>query len=106
MNIIKFAKLASYLSTRFGWSLGDDELTEIAGNVQQIIDAEQFNRISLVPMFDFMLAGKKIDAIKEHRRLTGMGLKESKDEVERIMNCLKEPATLGDILNTALNNGR
>lgn len=42
-------------------------------------------RVDLVPLFNFIIQGEKISAIKEHRSLTGMGLKESKDEVERLM---------------------
>lgn len=33
---------------------------------------------------DAIFQGRKIDAIKIHREATGMGLKESKDEVEAI----------------------
>jgi ribosomal protein L7/L12 len=44
-------------------------------------------------MFRFMREGRKIEAIKVHRSLTGYGLKESKDEIERIMNrMMKEVA--------------
>lgn len=43
-------------------------------------------KVNLKPLFDYMLSGRKIEAIKEHRMLTGQGLKESKDEVERVMN--------------------
>jgi ribosomal protein L7/L12 len=31
-----------------------------------------------------LLAGKKLDAIKEYRRITGVGLKDAKDAVEAI----------------------
>ena len=41
-------------------------------------------------MFDAMLTGRKIDAIKEHRIITKMGLKESKDEIERVMFRFKQ----------------
>lgn len=33
---------------------------------------------------DALRAGKKIDAIRLHREATGLGLKESKDEIESI----------------------
>jgi ribosomal protein L7/L12 len=106
MNIIKFAKLISFMSNRFRFSFEDDTLMSIAGSVQEIVEAEQSDKpkFNLAPMFDYMLAGKKIEAIKEHRALTGMPLKESKDEIERLMYRFKtnEGATLGDILKSAV----
>jgi hypothetical protein len=41
--------------------------------------------INIIEMFRFMREGRKIEAIKAHRALTGLGLKESKDEIESIM---------------------
>jgi hypothetical protein len=45
----------------------------------------QLNAIS-----DALRAGNKIQAIKLHRKATGLGLKESKDEVEAIEAGLRE----------------
>ncbi len=36
------------------------------------------------PIADALRAGNKIEAIKLHREATGLGLKESKDEIEAI----------------------
>ena len=33
---------------------------------------------------ELLMAGRKIDAIKKHREMTGLGLKESKEAVEAI----------------------
>lgn len=40
----------------------------------------------VLAMMDAMAAGKKIEAIKRHRTLTGYGLKESKDAIEAVMD--------------------
>jgi hypothetical protein len=45
----------------------------------------QLNAIS-----DALRAGNKIEAIKLHRNATGLGLKESKDEIEAIEAGLRE----------------
>lgn len=37
-----------------------------------------------------ILAGRKIEAIKLHRELTGLGLKESKDAVEKLETELRQ----------------
>lgn len=39
---------------------------------------------------DALRAGNKIEAIKLHRKATGLGLKESKDEIEAIEAGLRE----------------
>lgn len=38
----------------------------------------------VVDLFGFILQRRKIEAIKAYRMLTGYGLKESKDEIERL----------------------
>lgn len=40
----------------------------------------------VIDMLAYMISGRKIEAIKTHRQLTGMGLKESKDAIENIMD--------------------
>lgn len=52
------------------------------------VEAEPI-RVELKYLFDYMLNNRKIDAIKEYRQLTGAGLKEAEDEVERIMDSIK-----------------
>lgn len=50
-------------------------------------------------------AGEKIAAIKAYRIMTGYGLKEAKDAVEKYwVNKPVEPATLGDIFNKAIES--
>lgn len=39
---------------------------------------------TVIDLFSFILADKKIHAIKAYRELTGMGLKESKDAIESL----------------------
>ncbi len=104
MNIIKFANFISYLTVLFNQSdkgkLSEFEIEVIRNHINDIADAKLITpNVNLIPMFDFILAGKRIDAIKEHRRLTGMGLRESKDEIERLIG----GPWLGDILNKAIN---
>lgn len=41
------------------------------------------NGPAIARMFQAMKDGRKIDAIREHRSMTGYGLKESKDEIEK-----------------------
>lgn len=86
MNINE-AKLLSFVT-----SLVKEELDEYSINRLMVLvkgcRCEPHN-FDLKPLFDFMLSERKIDAIKEHRRLTGSYLKESKDEVERIMDRIK-----------------
>jgi ribosomal protein L7/L12 len=86
MNIIKFAKLVGVLSNRFGFSFEDDALISIAGCVQEIIEAERLDKpkCNLYPLFDAIAAGKKIDAIKAYCELTGEGLLECKNAIERL----------------------
>lgn len=55
-------------------------LAEVA-NTQPPVDARQVHEL-----LGFMVNDRKIDAIRTHRALTGYGLKESKDAVERVMN--------------------
>lgn len=93
MNTIKFASFISYLTSINSGSLIEYEIEVIADRIKDMLEpsasmevatAEPI-RVDLVPLFDCIHKGLKIDAIREHRRLTGFGLKESKDEIERIM---------------------
>lgn len=42
----------------------------------------RINPESVIAMLNFMAEGRKIDAIRMHRQMTGWGLKESKDAIE------------------------
>jgi ribosomal protein L7/L12 len=88
MNPIKFASLISTISCSLG-GISEDIIVSIAGKVQEIIEAEETApaaRVNLKPMFEYMINRNKIEAIKEY--LTGTPLKESKDEIELIMDKL------------------
>lgn len=92
-----FGRLISVVTNFVNFSLEDDQidlLHDIAMNIATVepkISDILPPKINLVPLFDAMIEGKKIDAIREHRSLTGMGLKESKDEVERLMGMFAVP---------------
>lgn len=54
-------------------------LDGVASTGNQKLNDEQLNTIS-----ESILAGKKIEAIKAYRELTGLGLKDSNEEIEKI----------------------
>ena len=65
---------------------------EIGIETQRRISAEQkAERVSMsgsdvIQMVEAMASGRKIDAIKLYRQMTGYSLKESKDAIERVTN--------------------
>lgn len=86
LDKIKFASLVGFISCRYALTITQDDMHEIDNLID--IDVPQPEQIypnaSLVT--DLLVAlrdQKKIDAIRAHRAMTGMGLKESKDEVEK-----------------------
>lgn len=81
MNMIKFASFISYLSCRFAQSVDISACENIFEHVRQINEPD---RINLTPLFDALACSRKIEAIKEYRTLTGEGLLESKNAIERI----------------------
>lgn len=110
MNMIKFAKFISYLTATLAeGSIETCQIEEIAGHVEELIAPQTAPlappKADLRPLFEAMNTGRKIDAIKEYRMITGEGMKESKGAVEWIMNKFQPQteATLGDILKTATN---
>ncbi len=85
VNIVKFSRLISYLSQRFGRTLEENSIVDIAAYCNDINDITPASgKVDLSLLFDFIIQKRKIEAIKEHRAITGMGLKESKDEIERL----------------------
>jgi Ribosomal protein L7/L12 C-terminal domain len=46
--------------------------------------AEKIPDLLLAQLTEAILAGRKIEAIKLHREMTGLGLKESKDQIEEL----------------------
>jgi ribosomal protein L7/L12 len=85
MDPVKFACLISYLAGVTRHQLSQDEISNIynLGCDMQLRSQHQCNVNELYVMMAAMKDGRKIDAIKSHRVLTGFGLKESKDAVEK-----------------------
>ncbi len=55
-------------------------------------EAKQVSSDAMSQVEDFILRGKKIEAIKAYREATGVGLKEAKDAVEAIQRKLLNPS--------------
>ena len=65
-------------------------------------ETEKANFEELNVLMMLMAEGtRKIDAIKQHRQLTGAGLKESKDAVEKYWVSKPQSGTLSDILGNS-----
>lgn len=85
LDKIRFARLMNVLSRWGLHELGEADIREI----DDIIDvdmppAPMMNAETLHVLMSLMQEGtKKIEAIKQHRMMTGYGLKESKDIVEK-----------------------
>lgn len=62
----------------------EEMLTKLANAMPDNPDALRRSDVAryVVDLFSYILQDKKIDAIRAHRMLTGMGLKESKDAIE------------------------
>jgi ribosomal protein L7/L12 len=97
LDTISFARLVSYVQsvTRFDFGTMHLEtmhdLTETQPQVSDILPAHLLgqkiptqNEIheSIKKIARMLAGGRKIEAIKEYRSLTGMGLKEAKDAIE------------------------
>jgi ribosomal protein L7/L12 len=116
LDKIKFAKLIAFISYASGYDFSSD-----VNYIDDLIDVDaEPNRIypqisDINRLMELMAAGQhKIEAIKQYRTLTGLGLKESKEQVEKywankpvdmLANLGQEAnypkgATLGDILGT------
>lgn len=87
LDKIKLAMLIGFVSCRYAITLTQDDIAEI----DQIIDIElpaqsplmaSTNDINM--MLQYMSKDNKIEAIRLHRQMTGMGLKESKDMIELV----------------------
>jgi hypothetical protein len=85
MNKLHFAKLVAFIASQSGQAMDDwvlEQLSQlttmppVASKIVCDVDA-------LYQMMEAMQQGRKIDAIKAHQALTGYGLKESKDAVEK-----------------------
>jgi hypothetical protein len=56
----------------------------LADKLDNMVPSPACSPQQLQAFIDAVAQGRKIEAIKTHRLMTGMGLKESKDQVERI----------------------
>ena len=77
---IEFARLISQITTIRGSSLSEDDIRPIAETVNAWSGAA--NAVGINRLLEAMRDGRKIEAIKEYRALTGAYLKDSKDAVE------------------------
>ena len=91
MNINE-AKIVSFVTNLVGSEISEITIMRLLVLVKNCypvqVEAEP-TTVDLKHLFDAMLSNRKIDAIKEYRQLTRLGLKDSKDEVEWIMNRIK-----------------
>lgn len=78
---IKFATLISYITTLRGSGLNDYDIQPIATLIDTLGGSQSVESVDR--LLSHMAAGRKIEAIKEYRIMTGAGLKDSKDAVER-----------------------
>ena len=92
MKFKAFARLVSYISTRNSSPMDSFEISDLESMVQDCIVPPapapypyNANGSTVADLMTALVNGRKIDAIKAHRTLTGYGLKESKDAVEDVM---------------------
>lgn len=80
MDVVGFARLVSQVSALRGSALDRQDINNLKDTVEGF--AANSSRESLNKLLHAMQRGQKIEAIKEYRTITNMGLKESKDAVE------------------------
>lgn len=61
---------------------------------EQQVERTQVSASDVVALMEALATDRKIDAIKLHRQLTGYGLKESKDAVERVIGAIADRARI------------
>lgn len=95
MNTNKFARLISYLTSVMsnGESLREHQIEDIAEYVTACNEPAKFTEEEINNLMRLMNGGcLKIEAIKSYRALTGLGLKEAKDAVEKYWVSKPTPA--------------
>ena len=106
LDKLKFARLVLALA-RDGWCGSVTELDDMLDIEVPEQHVAYPTTSDISRLMQVMVEGtQKIEAIKLHRKLTGWGLKESKDEVEKYWVAKKpkeEGATLDNILGHAIN---
>lgn len=108
LDKMKFAKLVCFLTSQLGHLTDDviedlDNMIDINIPMPQVVNKASESEVNEL-LRQIAHPDGFISAIKAYRILTGVGLKEAKQAIEcyRIIPKFrdKEPATLGDILNT------
>ena len=91
MNHVKFASLINFITfvaIKGNGVMQDSDIEEIEKLVRDLIPVQSTGSVNIDPvlledMFQSMAMNRKIDAIKACRAMTGLGLKEAKDFIER-----------------------
>lgn len=82
LDKIRFAMLVSWISRRGAVELNAGDCSELDNLIDVPMDVEFTSVEKVDDLLKSISEGRKIDAIKAYRALTGSGLKESKDTVE------------------------
>ena len=90
ITVKNFATLVAYVQymANRGSLISEYEIEDLLKLVKAFEDTPaqvEPTKVDLAPLFNAIYNNKKIEAIKEYRNLTNFGLKESKDEIERLM---------------------
>lgn len=80
-NPLVFARLISAVTHLRGSELDTYQINSIASLCEQMTSKAKCEDINV--LLAAMMTGRKIEAIKAYRQITGASLKESKDMVER-----------------------
>lgn len=64
--------------------LGKEQQRRVAAEAKS--ERLSYPGADVVALLEHMASGRKIDAVKLYRQMTGYGLKESKDAIERVTN--------------------
>ena len=94
MDKLQFVRIVSWVSARLGYVLTDEDFSTIEQLIRPTdVASEPFDHIvareTMREMITAIVSGAKINAIRAHRMITKEGLKESKDEIERLMSVMK-----------------
>ena len=118
INDIKFAHFMSYLGylRGQGGTFATHETSDVHLMIADMTAEEKkpdyvYNHSLIIEMLAAMKAGRRIDAIRAHRAMSGFGLKESKEFVEmhwmtEAPKQMPETANLGDILKQATGESK
>lgn len=109
LDKIKFAVLVAFIVEEARNGFDDEAIAKLDGMIDIELPEQPVTKASMTEVDELLRCMMTatdagfIPAIKAYRVLTGAGLRESKDAIERyrfIRNT--EPATLGDILGKAI----